>query len=441
MNTRLPRRSFLRRSLTWSLGLAAAGPALFSGRAAANSKLNVGFIGVAHRAAENLAEIARLTDAVNVAALCDVDDKFLSVAHAKFPEARTYTDFRRLVEQADLDAVVVSTPDHTHAVAVAAALRSGRHVYCEKPLTRTVSECQAVRALTAETQRVTQVGTQIHAGSNYRRVVELIRADVLGTVQEVHVWCSARYGEKLQPIRGRPVPPELHWDLWLGPVPFREYSPDYAPFTWRNWWAFGGGVLADFGCHLMDLPHWALDLRWPEWVEPVDGPPGQPEAVPPWLIVRFRYPARKTSTGQTLPQVTLTWYHGGKQPPTPLLDDEQRQYFKSGVLFVGEKGNLLADYGRRQLLPEARFQGFQPPAPTLPDSIGHYKEWIEAIRQGGATTCNFDYSGPLTEAVLLGNVAYRLGQRLEWDAAAGRLRRPAAAEAFLQHTYRPGWRL
>ena len=251
MHAPLNRRLFLRRSLVWSCGLVAA-PGLLHGRASANGKLHVGFIGVAHRAAENLAEIARLTDAVNVAALCDVDDKFLAEARVKHPAARTYNDFRRLLDQADLDAVVVSTPDHTHAVAVAAALRSGRHVYCEKPLTRTVSECRAVRALAAESKRVTQLGTQIHAGSNYRRVVELIRAGVLGAVREVHVWCGARYGEKQEPTRGRPVPPELHWDLWLGPVPFREYSPDYAPFNWRHWWAFGGGVLADFGCHFMD---------------------------------------------------------------------------------------------------------------------------------------------------------------------------------------------
>lgn len=439
MHATLNRRLFLRRSLVWSWGLVAA-PGLWRGGASANGKLNVGFIGVAHRAAENLAEVARLADAVNVAALCDVDEKYLAEARAKHPAARTYHDFRRLLDQADLDAVVVSTPDHTHAVAVAAALRSGRHVYCEKPLTRTVSECRAVRALAAESKRVTQLGTQIHAGSNYRRVVELIRAGVLGAVREVHVWCGARYGEKPEPIRGRPVPPELHWDLWLGPVPYREYSPDYAPFNWRHWWAFGGGVLADFGCHFMDLPHWALDLRLPEWVEPVDGPPVHPEAVPPWLIVRYRYPAR-TVAGQTLPPVTLTWYHGGRQPPAPLLDDEQREYFKSGVLFVGDQGNLLADYGRRQLLPEERFKDFSPPAPSIPDSIGHHKEWIEAIRQGGATTCNFDYSGTLTEAVLLGNVAYRTGRRVEWDAAAGRAGDQAAAEPFLQHTYRPGWRL
>lgn len=439
MHTSWSRRGFLRRLLCGSLGLAAA-PGLLRGRASANAKLNLGFIGVAHRAAENLAELARLTDAVNVAALCDVDEQYLAEARAKHPDARAYTDFRRLLEQNDLDAVVVSTPDHTHAVAVAAALRAGRHVYCEKPLTRTVSECRAVRQLAAETQRVTQLGTQIHAGSNYRRVVEWIRAGAIGAVREVHVWCGTRYGEKQQPTLGQPVPARLDWDLWLGPVPWRAYSPDYAPFNWRHWWAFGGGVLADFGCHFMDLPHWALDLGLPEWVEPVDGPPVHPEAVPPWLIVRYHYPARAVA-GQTRPPVTLTWYHGGPQPPAPLLEDEQRQYFRSGVLFVSERGSLLADYGRRQLLPEERFKDFRPPLPSIPDSIGHHKEWVEAIRQGGATTCSFGYSGVLTEAVLLGNVAYRTGRRLTWNAAQGQAADNPAAAEFLQHQYRPGWRL
>jgi predicted dehydrogenase len=440
MNTPLPRRQFLRRSATLATGLAVAGPGLLRSRAATNGKLNVGFIGVAHRAAENLAEIARLAEAVNVAALCDVDDNYLAEARARHPTARTYNDFRQLIDQKDLDAIVVSTPDHTHAVAAAAALRTGRPVYCEKPLTRTVSECRALRELAAQVGRPTQLGTQIHAGGNYRRVVELIQSGAIGAVKEAHVWCGASYGGKERPAARVPVPAGLHWDLWLGPVPERAYSPEYAPFSWRNWWAFSGGALGDFGCHFMDLPHWALDLRLPEWVEPVDGPPVHAESVPPWLVVRYRYPARSRG-GQTLPPVTLTWYHGGKQPEAPLLDAEQREYFKSGALFVGEKGNLLADYGRRQLLPEERFKGFQPPAPTIPDSIGHHKEWIEAIRNGGPTTCNFDYSGALTEAVLLGNVAYRTGRRIEWDGATGQARGVPEAAQFVQHTYRPGWQL
>lgn len=436
MNTAFTRRRFLGRTLLLAATATAAGPGILRGRAAVGAKLNVGFIGVANRAAENLSEVAKLTDTVQVAALCDVDANFLAQAATRHPDARTHRDFRRLIEQPDLDAIVVSTPDHTHAVAVAAALRSGRHVYCEKPLTRTVSEARAIRELTAQTKRVTQLGTQIHAGANYRRVVEWIQAGVIGAVREVHVWCGATYGGKDRPAGGTPVPPNLDWDLWLGPVPFREYSPEYAPFAWRNWWAFGGGTLADFGCHFMDLPHWALGLRLPLWADPVDGPPVHTDSTPPWLIVRYGHPARGS-----LPPVTLTWYHGGRQPASPLLDDEQRQYFKSGVLFVGEKGRLLADYGRRQLLPEDQFKDFKAPAPSIPDSIGHHKEWIEAIRNGGPTTCNFDYSGCLTETALLGNAAYRAGGRIEWDGAAGRATGAIKATEFIQHQYRAGWKL
>ncbi|MBK9137346.1 MAG: Gfo/Idh/MocA family oxidoreductase [Verrucomicrobia bacterium] len=439
MNSPFTRRHFLR--------IASAGAVVSFGvsrvnfaQNSPNSKLNIGFVGVANRAAANLEEVAREKDWVNVAALCDVDANLLEVAAAKHPSARTYADFRRMLEQKDLDAVVVSTPDHTHAVACAGALKSGRHVYCEKPLTRTISECRAVRDLAARTKRVTQLGTQIHAGKNYRRVVELVQTGAIGTVSEVHVWVGATYGGMEKPTDTPPVPAGLDWDLWLGPVPFRPYHPQYAPFHWRHWWAFGGGSLADFGCHFMDLPHWALDLRHPTAAEPVDGLPVHPESAPPWAIVRFQYPSRLSSySHQTLPPVTLTWYHGGKQPER--LTGEPREYFKSGVLFVGEKGDLLADYTRHQLLPEKDFVDFKPPAPFIPDSIGHHKEWLAAIRTGGRTTCNFDYSGALTEAALLGNVAYRVGRRIEWDADRLIARNEPAANKFIQHEYRAGWSL
>lgn len=438
MNSTLTRRAFLARGSV-GVGVALALPQLGFAQVSPNAKLNVGFVGVANRAAANLEEVARETALVNVVALCDVDEKFLAAAKAKHASARTYADFRHLIDQKDIDAVVVSTPDHTHAVACAAALRTGRHVYCEKPLTRTVSEARAVAELARQHRRVTQLGTQIHAMSNYRRVVELIQSKAIGLVREVHVWVGAVYGGMERPTDTPPVPPGFNWDLWLGPVEPRPYHPDYAPFKWRNWWAFGGGSLADFGCHFMDLPHWALGLRHPLSAEPVDGPPVHPESTPPWAIVRYQYPARPSAAGETLPPVTLTWYHGGKQPA--MLSAEQAEYFRSGVMFVGERGNLLADYTRRQLLPEQDFVGFKPPAPTIPDSIGHHKEWLEAIRSGGPTTCNFDYSGALTEAALLGNVAYRRGRKIEWDAAKLIAVNDREAAAYIQHRYRPGWTL
>ena len=439
MNSDFTRRRFLRRTAWAAAGMTAA-PHFMSTRASANGKINVGFVDVANRAGEDLAEVAKLTDRVNVAALCDVDDRYLEQAKQKYPGARAYNDFRRLIDQKDLEAVVVGTPDHTHAVAAAAALRTNRHVYCEKPLTRTISECRVLEELTRKHRRVTQLGTQIHAGDNYRRVVEMIQTGAIGSVREVHVWVSASYGGMNRPQDRPPVPAGLHWDLWLGPVEPCDYHPDYAPFLCRNLWRFGGGSLADFGCHFLYLPHWALDLRHPLSAEPIAGPPVHPDSSPPWAIVRYEYPARRTSgSGPALPPVVLTWYHGGKQPS--LLNEEQAQYFKSGVLFSGEKGQLLADYTRRQLLPEKEFAGFVPPAPFIPKSIGHHKEWVEAICNGRGTTCNFDYSGPLTETALLGNVAYRVGRKIQWDAS--RLRAAGCPEAgqFIQHRYRRGWKL
>lgn len=440
MQPPLNRRRFLRQSVLSATGLWLASPSVVHGRGSANGRINVGFIGVANRAADDLAEVAKEAASVNVVALCDVDENYLAPARQRFPAAKTHRDFRRLIDQKDIDAIVVGTPDHTHAVAVAAALRSGRHVYCEKPLTRTISECRAVRELAARHQRITQLGTQIHAGKNYRRVVELIQSDVIGSVREVHVWVGATYGGIPWPTQWPPVPAGLDWDLWLGPVQPVPYHPDFAPARWRNWWAFGGGALADFGCHFMDLPHWALDLRHPVTVEPLAGPPVDPRSTPPWAIIRYQYPERKAVPGRAaLPPLTLTWYHGGRQPSR--LTNEQREYFKSGVLFVGDRGELLADYTRNQLLPEAQFAGFTAPAPFLPDSIGHHKEWLEAIKTGGLTTCDFDYAGALTETVLLGNVAYRVGRRLEWDPGKLRATNCAAAGPFIQHHYRPGWKL
>jgi hypothetical protein len=253
-------------------------------------------------------------------------------------------------------------------------------------------------------------------------------------VKEVHVWVNAVYGGRERPQDTPPVPPQLNYDLWLGPVEARAYHPEYLPGKWRNWWAFGGGSLADFGCHFMDLPFWALGLKYPLSAEPVDGPPVHPESTPPWLIVRYQFPARGEQSA-----LPLTWYHGAKQPG--LLSADQAAKWKSGVLFVGAKGMLLADYNRRVLLPEAQFAGFKPPRQSIRQSIGHHKEWTRACKSGGKTTCSFDYSGPLTETALLGNVAYRLGQKLEWDANALKATNCPEAGQFIQHKYRAGWNI
>lgn len=446
-NGNVSRRQFLQ----WS---ALAGAGVLSGcqsaqvtrrRLSPNERLNIGVVGVAHRGGDNLSGVA----GENIVALCDVDETNLRAASAKFPHAATYTDFRRLLNRTDLDAVVCSTADHTHAVVGVAALRGGRHLYCEKPLTRTVSECRILCEAARHGKLVTQMGTQIHSGGNYRRTVELVQSGAIGPVAEVHVWVDVKYGGMERPTDTPPVPAGLHYDLWLGPAFERPYHPEYLPGRWRNWWAFGGGGLGDFGCHYMDLPHWALDLRHCQSVEVLDGPPVHPETVPPWLVLRYDYPARGAQ-----PPVKLIWYHGGKRPEmlASILPEEdvadgagakrkQRANWSSGVLFVGAKGMLLADYERHVLLPQAAFADFVAPVPSIPASIGHHREWIEACKTGGPTTCNFDYSGALAETVLLGNVAFRAGKKLEWDAAKLRAVNCAAADEFIHHQYRKGWNI
>jgi predicted dehydrogenase len=435
MNFPLNRRQFLQQSVCWTAGLLTAGARVsFAAQRSLspNEKLNIGIIGVAHQGNYDLSNVADQ----NIVALCDVNDSYLAETKHKFPSATTYNDFRRLLDQKDIEAVVVATPDHTHAVATFAALRSGKHVYCEKPLTRTISECRKVMEAARESKRATQIGTQIHAGSNYRRVVELVQSGAVGPIDQVHVWVNASYGAKDQPAVAAEGPHGVHYDLWLGPVPERPYSPDYLPVSWRNWWAFGGGALADFGCHYMDLPHWALGLRACVSAEVVEGPPVRELAVPPWLIVRYQYPAR-----QQQPPVTLTWYHGGKQPWADVLAPELAKHWSSGVLFIGTKGQLLADYGRHSLLPEKDFAGFNPPPRTIPESIGHHAEWVRACKTGGPTTCNFEYSGALTETVLLGNVAYRAGKKLEWDTRNLKAKGVPEADRYIHHEYRKGWKI
>ncbi|HTL57048.1 MAG TPA: Gfo/Idh/MocA family oxidoreductase [Candidatus Limnocylindrales bacterium] len=432
MNTRTNRRRFLQQTALSGVGVWLGSIAISRGANSPNNKLNIGIIGVAHQGNYDLSNVT----SENIVALCDVDDSYLADTSKKFPGAKTYNDFRRLLDQKEIEAVVIATPDHTHAVATVAALGSGRHVYCEKPLTRTISECRVVMEAARRARRATQIGTQIHAGTNYRRVVELVQGGAIGPIDEVHVWVSATYGGKDTPKESPPVPASLHYDLWLGPIRTRPYSPEYLPQAWRNWWAFGGGALGDFGCHYMDLPHWALGLRTPVSAEVVEGPPVHAESVPPWLIVRYQYPSR----GQQ-PALKLTWYHGGKQPQPSVLASDLAEKWKSGVLFVGKKGNLLSDYSRHMLLPEDRFKAFVPPAPSIADSIGHHAEWIRACKTGEPTTCNFEYSGALTESVLLGNVAYRAGARMEWDTQALRAKGCPAAESFIQHEYREGWKI
>jgi len=429
MASTFTRRDFLKQSALVASGTLLLGCQTGGRKTSANDKLDIGIIGVANRGAANFEGVA----SQNIVALCDVDDNYLRAAAQKYSAAKTYNDFRKLLNHRGLDAVVVSTTDHTHAIATVMALRSGRHVYCEKPLTHTVSEARIVAETARKHKRVTQMGTQIHAGNNYRRVVELVKSGAIGPVREVHNWAGSVWAGRPLATEKVPVPAYFQWDLWLGPAPKRPYDPAYVPAHWRGWWDFGGGTTADMGCHHIDLSYWALDLRHPISVE-AEGPPINPQTAPDWLIVHYEFPGRGA-----LPPVKLTWYNGNKRPH--YFEEGKLPQWGDGTLFVGEKGMLLANYDKHVLLPEKDFEGFVPPAPFIPDSIGHHNEWIAACKNNDPTTCNFDYSGALTETVLLGNVAYRVGQKLQWDAKTLKATNCPEADRFIQHHYRKGWKI
>jgi predicted dehydrogenase len=403
-----------------------------------NERLNLVAVGAAGRAAANIQAVA----SQNIIAIADVDSQFLEKGAQPYPRATKYRDFRDMLEKEaeKIDGVLVGTPDHTHAVAVAMALRMKKHVYCEKPLTHTVFEARELARLAKENQLVTQMGNQIHAGDNYRRVVELVQGGAIGPVREVHVWVSVDYsGGKF--TSGSAVPDQLDWDLWQGPAAQRPYSEGIHPFHWRRFWEYGNGGLGDFGCHYIDLAHWALDLHSPTKVT-AHGPPVDPVSPPPWLTCEYEYPARGD-----LPPVKLTWYDGSDAAKRVAALSDLRDTtgqplpWRSGQLFVGEEGMLVSDYSRHLLLPVEQFRDFQPPEPTIPSSIGHHAEWLKAIRDGEQTTCHFDYAGALTEAVLLGVVAYRAGHPVQWDSENFHVANSAKAQDLIHREYRDGWTL
>lgn len=400
-----------------------------------NEKLNLAVVGVTGRGGANLAGVSK----ENIVALADVDSSKLNEGAAKVPAARKYADFRTMLEkEADkIDAVVVSTPDHCHAPAAAMALRLKKHVYCEKPLTHTVFEARTLANLAAENKLVTQMGTQIHAGGNYRRVVELVQSGAIGEVREVHVWASADYsGGKL--AKPKDPPKNLRWDLWQGPAAERPYHEGVHPFHWRRFWDYGTGGLGDFGCHYMDLAFWALQLREPTIIS-CDGPKPDDISCSANLRVEYEFPQR----GE-LPPVKLTWYDGNRRPDllSELKDAQGKPLnWNSGQLFVGKERMILSNYSKHLLLPEDKFADFERPEPTIPDSIGHHAEWLHGIRTGDATTCNFDYSGRLTEAVLLGVVAHRSGETIRWNANDLKTIGSDHAQQFVHKEYRQGWDL
>ncbi len=427
---------------------AAASAALFSAPAFLrgqnlNSKLNIAMIGSGGRGGANLKGVA----SENIVALCDVNAKNLAAAAAVHPQARQVVDFRKVFDHAnEFDAVVVSTCEHTQAMATMLALRHKKHVYCEKPLTHNVYESRLVREAAAQAGVVTQMGIQIHATENYRRVVELIQGGAIGPVHAAHVWVSRAWGLQSKAAaetnqdrvyvterpEAQPVPPGLNWDLWLGPAPARPFNAAYFPGPkWYRWWDFGNGTMSDLGSHWNDLPFWALQLKFPLTVEAF-GPPAHPEIAPATMRAVYEFGARGA-----LPPVTVTWHQGEDKPA--IWTERGIPQWPNGVVFIGKKGMLLSDYGKHVLLPEKEFAGFTPPVPTIPKAASHHLEWIGACKGLKRQLADFEYSGWLTESNHLGNVAFRVGKKLEWDPVALRAKNAPAADHFLRREYRKGW--
>src|SRR5687768_15030884 len=425
----LSRRRFLKYS---SLAGAAAFGAPYIMRAQdqpAINKLNIAVIGAGGKGAGD-------TDACateNIVALCDVDQKTLDGRKEKYPNAKLYKDYRRMLEEMkEIDAVIVSTPDHHHAPASIMAMKMGKHVYCQKPLTHSVYEARMMRQIAAQQKVATQMGNQGSAESGLRRAVEVIQSGAIGGVRQVHVWSNRPIWPQGMdhPKESMPVPEGLDWDLFLGPAPERPYHSAYHPFKWRGWQDFGTGALGDMACHTANMPFRALKLGYPTEIE-AESSGINKETYPKSSKIRFEFPAR-----EGMPPLTFWWYDGGWKPSddtaervlsyiTTQKDREgkprERRLPGSGCLLIGDKGHLFSpdDYGAQfHLLPQKDFAGFEGPSETIPRSPGHYKEWVEACRGGAPAYSNFDVAAYLTEIILLGCVALQTGKKLEWDGPA-----------------------
>lgn len=428
MNNQVTRRTALKASL----GVAATGvwiaPEIRSAESrSANERLNVACIGIGGQGAANLAGVK----GQNLVALCDVDDQRAGDGYAQHPKAAKFYDFRVMFDkmEKEIDAVVVSTPDHTHFNASMEALQRGKHLYCEKPMAHSVWETRQMTDLAAQQGVATQLGVQRHTMANMHRTVELIRAGAIGKVSEVHSWMTGDRGMPKMPTKFPPVPSHVKWDLWLGPAAERPYHPDYCPYGWRFWWDLGTGETGNFGCHILDIPFWALELTYPTRVEG-SGPPVHPETTPKQMTTEMRFEDQG---------VDLHWYHAKNGPP--ILKQKGLDGKGMNTLFIGSEGMLLTGFNRMQLLPEEKFRDYQRPEKSIPESPGFHQEWINACKGGEAATCDFRYSGPLSEAVLLGNVAYRAGGGFDWDAKNLKASGNPAVDPYLKSHVRKGWEI
>ena len=417
------------------------------GFVAPSDTLNVAVVGVGGRGRDNLLGVAR--EGQNIYALCDVDLRAAERAFNEFPKAKRYRDYREMLatDGRNIDAVVVSTPDHTHAVVAAAALKAGKHVYCEKPLTRTITETRALMDLARRNPKLaTQMGNQGHAGEGTRALRELYESGAIGTVKEIHYWTNRPIWPQAieRPIEAFNPPPTLDWNLWLGPAPERPYAPAYAPLRWRGGWDFGTGALGDIACHAYDAAFWALDLGFPSRIE-AETTRLYPETAPRASRITYDFPAK----GARGP-VRIVWRDGELMAPRPPeLPPEVAYPSYADVghqMWYGSEAALIADpYGERPIILDAARQAqvaANPPAKKYPRVPNVYAEWIAAAKQGRQPGSSFaEYSGPLTQMVLLGNLAVRMGRAIDLDPATGVVTNTVVPPELLGNAYRKGWTL
>jgi len=445
------RRAVSRRSFLGA-GAAAAGilvvprHVLGLGEAPPSEKLNVAGIGVGGMGAGNLSQL----ESQNIVALCDVDSEYAAKTFKKYPKAKVWVDFREMLEkQKDIDGVVIATPDHTHAVIAMAAMKAGKHVYCQKPLTHDVYESRMLAEEARRSKVATQMGIQGHSMEGCRLICEWIWAGAIGEVKEVDAWCSLSYypwghaywsskwGRK--PADTPEAPKALNWDLWIGPAPMRAYHPAYHPLVWRCWLDFGCGMMGDRGAHTLDPVVWALKLGQPTSIEATSL--GLNEDTHPLAsMVTYQFGAR-----EGMGPVKLTWYEGLRAPrPEELEEGRIMGDSEGGAIFKGTKGTIMCGtYGNGpRLLPESRMKEYQRPAATLERvKDSHEMDWVRACQSGKKAGACFEYSGPLTEVCLLGNVARRVDGRIEWDGDNLKVRNVAEANKYVRTEYRKGWSL
>ena len=440
----MKRRHFLRSSASASAGLLILPSGLRAGPDTPSNKLNVAMIGTWGRAGAHMGSISK----ENVAALCDVDEEHLAGAAKKFPKAKTYVDWRKCLEQKDLDAVLICTTDHTHAFIASWAMNRGLHVYCEKPLANTVEEARVVRAkyLANKGKLATQVGTQRHANENFNRVRELVIDGAIGELKEVHAWGNRQLRKPGYPKASGSPPKHLHYDLWLGPAPFHPYNPDYFSggpgancLQWNMYWDFGSGQVGDMGSHTMDLAWNAIDAGLPTSATG-KGDPFNPDVTPVELTMTFEHPANDWR-----PAIRVLWHQGGAMPKSPSNWVDLKR-IGHGAMFKGNKGFVIADFSKRMLIPYGKgadlsYYRTRSEKELIPD-LGHFQdEWTRAAKGDLKTSCDFDYGGQMIEQMLLGLVAYRVGKKINYDGAAGKVTNSPEAQALLGKDYRDGWTL